>query len=110
MPATFYARPAALYAAEGVKRCSNFDPGNGDGSLTITAPPESSTGQIQSGTLQRSDPNSYNQAVEALNSTIAQDSNQAAQAQMQQHSQDQQTAAGDTNSLGVRYTLEQGIG
>jgi hypothetical protein len=70
---------------------------NGDGSLTITAPPDSSTGQIQSATLQRSDPNSFNQVVDALNSTIAQDNSQAAQAQqqaqMQQHSQDQQTVS-----------------
>jgi hypothetical protein len=28
--------------------------------------------------------------------------------QQQQHSRDQQTAVGDTNSLGVRYALEQG--
>ena len=64
---------------------------NGDGSLTITAPPDSSTGQIQSGTLQRSDLNSFNQVVDVLYSTIAQDNSQAAQAQqaqMQQHSQD----------------------
>jgi hypothetical protein len=88
---------------------------NGDGSLTITAPPDSSTGPIESGTLQRSGPNSFNQVADALNSTIAQDNSQAAQAQQQaqmqqQHSQDQQAAAGDTNSFGVRYALEQGIG
>jgi hypothetical protein len=51
------------------------------GSLTITGNPDPNTGLVQSGTLMPSDPNSYNQAVAALNSAIAQANGQAAAAQ-----------------------------
>jgi hypothetical protein len=88
---------------------------NGDGSLTITAPPDSSTGQISSGTLEPSSPDKYNAAVDALNATISIDNSQAAAAQQQaaqqqasasasaaqaqQVAQDQATAQNDISSL-----------
>jgi hypothetical protein len=83
--------------------------------LTITSPPDTSTGQITTDTLTASDPSAYNTAVNTLNSTISTDNAQAAQAQQQAQQQqasasasaaqaaqvanDQQTAATDTQSL-----------
>lgn len=77
---------------------------NGNGSLTITLPPDANTGQVESATLMPSDPTSYNGAVAALNQIISNDNNQAAAGQASasqaaQVSQDQQTAASDTSSL-----------
>ncbi len=73
-------------------------------SLSITAPPDTSTGQITTSTLNASDAASYNAAVAALNKTIGTDNTQAAaaQAQAQQQqadSQAQQQASSDLATL-----------
>ena len=83
--------------------------------LSITTPPDTSTGQIQTGTLNASDPGTYNAAVAALNKAIssanasaAQAAQQQQQAQAQQQAQqqhdqqvtnDQQTASSDAQTL-----------
>ena len=74
------------------------------GTLSITAPPDTSTGQITTSTLDASNAASYNTAVATLNKTISADNTQAAaaQAQAQQQqadSQAQQKASSDLASL-----------
>jgi len=76
----------------------------GNGQLSITTPPNTSTGQIQTGALNSSDAGAYNSAVTALHKTISHDNARAAQAVQQQqitqqHQQDQQTASQDATSL-----------
>jgi len=77
----------------------------GSGGLTITTPPDSTTGEISTGTLASSDASAYNTAVAAVRSRISKQ-NAVAEAQQQQAQQqqqiasDQQTVSNDVSALG----------
>jgi hypothetical protein len=63
-----------------------------DGNLTLTMPPNSSTGAISTGTLISSGPSSYNSAVGALRRSIGRDNAQVAAQQRQQAEQQQRAS------------------
>jgi len=76
----------------------------GGGSLTITTPPNGSSGEIQSGTLASSRASAYNAALAALRKGINKQNavalaEQQAQQQAQANQQAEQTASNDLNAL-----------
>lgn len=78
----------------------------GSGMLSITNPPDTSTGQITTDTLSTSSATAYNAAVRRLDQTIAVDNDQALAAQQAQQHQQANTAAENTASTDLA-TLEQ---
>lgn len=76
-----------------------------NGGLTITTPPDTSTGTVNTGTLPSSSPTAYNAAVAALRHSISQGNAQAlaqqqAQAQQSANTAAEQTAQSDLSTLG----------
>jgi len=74
------------------------------GELTITAPPDSTTGQLETDSLAASSPSAYNSAVGVLRKAISNQNARAAaaeqaQQQAQQTANDQQAVATDVTTL-----------
>lgn len=93
-------RPSGLFGLGGVTLAGSL----GSGSLSITVPPDSSTGAIQTGTLTAAGVSTYNTDVAKLRAAISSVNvevarAQAAQQQEQQLTQAQGTVQGDTSTL-----------